>query len=84
VQARRRAGLLPTRSGCVRRDVRCFALSIYLLRAAAFMLERDKKSRDRAVYYVSSTDYVQHHYAPHEPEAVQFYSKVAARAHGPH
>eukprot|EP00051_Salpingoeca_urceolata_P009838 m.119456 g.119456 ORF g.119456 m.119456 type:complete len:485 (+) comp16472_c0_seq2:982-2436(+) len=48
--------------------------SVYCIEAGAAIL----KSRPQApsVYYLSTTDYVQHKYAPDEPEALEFYKKL--------
>ncbi len=47
-------------------------LSLFVLEAGVRILERDRPN----IMYLSLTDYVQHKYAPDEPDAVTFYKKL--------
>ncbi len=47
-------------------------LSLFVLEAGIRILERDRPD----ILYLSLTDYVQHKYAPGEPEAVEFYRRL--------
>ena len=47
-------------------------LSLFVLEAGIKLL----KDRRPDVLYLSLTDYVQHKYAPHEPEALDFYTRL--------
>jgi phosphonoacetate hydrolase len=55
-------------------------ISIYALAMGHKLLELDSKAAtpQPALYYLSTTDYVQHKWAPGEPQANDFYSKVDA------
>ncbi len=50
-------------------------LSLLVLEAGIRLLERDRPD----LLYLSLTDWVQHKYAPHEPEAMRFYRELDAR-----
>ena len=50
-------------------------LSLLVLEAGIRLLERDRPD----MLYLSLTDWVQHKYAPHEPEAMRFYRELDAR-----
>ena len=50
-------------------------LSLLVLEAGIRLLERDRPH----LLYLSLTDWVQHKYAPHEPEAMRFYRELDAR-----
>jgi phosphonoacetate hydrolase len=50
-------------------------LSLFVLEAGIKLLERDRPD----LLYLSLTDWVQHKYAPHEPEALRFYRELDAR-----
>jgi phosphonoacetate hydrolase len=47
-------------------------LSLFVLEAGVRILERDRPD----ILYLSLTDWVQHKYAPGEPEAIEFYRKL--------
>jgi phosphonoacetate hydrolase len=47
-------------------------LSLFVLEAGVRILRRDRPD----ILYLSLTDYVQHKYAPGEPEAIEFYRKI--------
>ena len=47
-------------------------LSLFVLEAGIRILERDRPD----ILYLSLTDYIQHKYAPGEPEAVEFYRRI--------
>ena len=52
-------------------------ISVYCLEAGLRLIERmQQQSDDPIVAYLSTTDFVQHKYAPDEPEALDFYEKV--------
>jgi phosphonoacetate hydrolase len=50
-------------------------LSLFVLEAGIRILERDRPD----ILYLSLTDYIQHKYAPEEPEAIRFYKEIDAR-----
>jgi phosphonoacetate hydrolase len=50
-------------------------LSLFVLDAGIRLLERNRPD----LLYLSLTDWVQHKYAPHEPEAMRFYRELDAR-----
>jgi len=50
-------------------------LSLFVLEAGIKLLERDRPD----LLYLSLTDWVQHKYAPHEPEAKRFYQELDRR-----
>ena len=50
-------------------------LSLFVLEAGIRILERDRPD----ILYLSLTDYIQHKYAPHEPEAIRFYQELDTR-----
>lgn len=50
-------------------------LSLFVLEAGIRLLERDRPD----LLYLSLTDWVQHKYAPAEPEALRFYRELDAR-----
>ena len=50
--------------------------SLYVLRAGVALLE----NRMADFLYLSTTDYIQHRFAPHAPEAVEFYAGIDAEA----
>ena len=50
-------------------DMYSMELSLFVLEAGIRLLERDRPD----LLYLSLTDWVQHKYAPHEPEAKRFY-----------
>jgi phosphonoacetate hydrolase len=56
-------------------DLYSMELSLFVLEAGARLLERDRPD----LVYLSLTDWVQHKYAPHEPEAKRFYREIDAR-----
>eukprot|EP00939_MAST-03C_sp_MAST-3C-sp1_P002631 g2631.t1 len=52
-------------------------ISIYCMEAGLRLIERLKDRSDKPIVaYLSTTDFVQHKFAPDEPEALDFYSKV--------
>ena len=53
-------------------DVYSAELSLFVFEAAARILERDRPD----IMYLSTTDYVQHKYAPGTPEIDDFYGKM--------
>jgi phosphonoacetate hydrolase len=55
-------------------DMYSMELSLFVLEAGARLLERDRPE----LMYLSLTDYVQHKYAPGEPEANRFYQALDA------
>ena len=55
-------------------DVYSAGLSLFAFEAAIRLLERDRPD----VMYISTTDYVQHKYAPGTPEINDFYGKMDA------
>jgi len=50
--------------------------SLYVLRAGVALLENGMAD----FLYLSTTDYIQHRFAPHAPEAVEFYAGIDAEA----
>ncbi|MCC7483667.1 MAG: phosphonoacetate hydrolase [Burkholderiales bacterium] len=55
-------------------DMYSMELSLFVLEAGIRLLERDRPD----ILYLSLTDWVQHKYAPHEPEAGRFYREIDA------
>jgi phosphonoacetate hydrolase len=55
-------------------DMYSMELSLFVLEAGIRLLERDRPD----LMYLSLTDWVQHKYAPHEPEAKRFYRALDA------
>ncbi|HTQ76917.1 MAG TPA: phosphonoacetate hydrolase [Burkholderiales bacterium] len=53
-------------------DMYSMELSLFVLEAGIRLLERDRPD----LLYLSLTDWVQHKYAPHEPEALRFYAAL--------
>jgi phosphonoacetate hydrolase len=53
-------------------DMYSMELSLFVLEAGVRILKRDRPD----IVYLSLTDYIQHKYAPGEPEAVEFYRKI--------
>jgi phosphonoacetate hydrolase len=53
-------------------DMYSMELSLLVLEAGIRLLERDRPD----LLYLSLTDWVQHKYAPHEPEALRFYAAL--------
>jgi phosphonoacetate hydrolase len=58
--------------GMPRPDMYSMELSLFVLEAGIRILERDRPD----ILYLSLTDYVQHKYAPGEPEAIEFYRRI--------
>jgi phosphonoacetate hydrolase len=56
-------------------DMYSMALSLFVLDAGVKLLEQ----AHRDILYLSLTDYVQHKYAPEEPEARRFYQEIDKR-----
>jgi phosphonoacetate hydrolase len=56
-------------AGMPQPDIYSMELSLFVLEAGIRLLERDRPD----LLYLSLTDWVQHKYAPHEPEAMRFY-----------
>ncbi len=56
-------------------DMYSMELSLFVLEAGIRLLERDRPD----LLYLSLTDWVQHKYAPEEPEARRFYREIDAR-----
>lgn len=56
-------------------DMYSMELSLFVLEAGIRLLERDRPD----LLYLSLTDWVQHKYAPPEPEAMRFYRELDAR-----
>jgi phosphonoacetate hydrolase len=60
--------------GMAQPDMYSMELSLFVLEAGIRLLERDRPD----LMYLSLTDWVQHKYAPHEPEAQRFYRALDA------
>jgi phosphonoacetate hydrolase len=58
--------------GMPKPDMYSMELSLFVLEAGVRILERDRPD----ILYLSLTDWVQHKYAPGEPEAIEFYRKL--------
>lgn len=58
--------------GMPKPDMYSMELSLFVLEAGVRILERDRPD----ILYLSLTDWVQHKYAPGEPEAIEFYRKI--------
>lgn len=58
--------------GMPKPDMYSMELSLFVLEAGIRILERDRPD----ILYLSLTDWVQHKYAPGEPEAIDFYRKI--------
>ncbi len=58
--------------GMAQPDMYSMELSLFVLEAGIKLLERDRPD----LLYLSLTDWVQHKYAPHEPEAKRFYQAL--------
>ena len=56
-------------------DMYSMELSLFVFEAGIKLLERER----RDLMYLSLTDWVQHKYAPHEPEAKRFYTEIDRR-----
>jgi phosphonoacetate hydrolase len=56
-------------------DMYSMELSLFVLEAGVRLLERERPD----LLYLSLTDWVQHKYAPHEPEARRFYQEIDRR-----
>ncbi len=56
-------------------DMYSMELSLFVLEAGVRLLQRDRPD----LLYLSLTDWVQHKYAPHEPEARRFYQEIDRR-----
>jgi phosphonoacetate hydrolase len=56
-------------------DMYSMELSLFVLDAGIKLLERER----RDLMYLSLTDYIQHKYAPQEPEAKRFYQEIDRR-----
>jgi phosphonoacetate hydrolase len=61
--------------GAPQPDMYSMELSLFVLDAGIRLLE----TGHRDIMYLSLTDYVQHKYAPHEPEAKRFYHEIDRR-----
>ena len=61
-------------AGMPQPDMYSMELSLFVLEAGIRLLERDRPD----LMYLSLTDWVQHKYAPHEPEAKRFYRALDA------
>jgi len=61
--------------GMAQPDMYSMELSLFVLEAGIKLLQRDRPD----LLYLSLTDYVQHKYAPHEPEAKRFYQELDRR-----
>jgi phosphonoacetate hydrolase len=61
--------------GAPQPDMYSMELSLFVLDAGIKLLERDRPN----LMYLSLTDYVQHKYAPSEPEARRFYQELDHR-----
>jgi phosphonoacetate hydrolase len=61
--------------GAPQPDMYSMELSLFVLDAGIKLLEQSH----RDIMYLSLTDYVQHKYAPHEPEARRFYQELDRR-----
>jgi phosphonoacetate hydrolase len=61
--------------GMAQPDMYSMELSLFVLEAGIRLLERDRPD----LLYLSLTDWVQHKYAPHEPEAKRFYQALDRR-----
>jgi phosphonoacetate hydrolase len=61
--------------GMAQPDMYSMGLSLFVLEAGIRLLERDRPD----LMYLSLTDWVQHKYAPEEPEAKRFYREIDAR-----
>lgn len=61
--------------GAPQPDMYSMELSLFVLDAGIKLLERSH----RDIMYLSLTDWVQHKYAPHEPEARRFYQELDRR-----
>jgi phosphonoacetate hydrolase len=59
-------------AGMPQPDMYSAELSLFVLEAGIKLLERDRPT----ISYLSLTDFIQHKYAPHEPEAQAFYRKL--------
>ena len=58
--------------GMPKPDMYSMDLSLFVLEAGVRILKRDRPD----ILYLSLTDYIQHKYAPGEPEAIEFYRKI--------
>ena len=58
--------------GMPKPDMYSMELSLFVLEAGVRILERDRPD----ILYLSLTDYIQHKYAPGEPEAIEFYRRI--------
>ena len=58
--------------GMPKPDMYSMELSLFVLEAGVRILARDRPD----ILYLSLTDYIQHKYAPGEPEAIEFYRKL--------
>jgi phosphonoacetate hydrolase len=61
--------------GMAQPDMYSMELSLFVLEAGVRLLERERPD----LLYLSLTDWVQHKYAPHEPEARRFYQEIDRR-----
>src|SRR5215510_13365311 len=61
--------------GMAQPDMYSMELSLFVLEAGIRLLERDRPD----LMYLSLTDWVQHKYAPDEPEAKRFYREIDSR-----
>ena len=62
-------------TGMAQPDMYSMELSMFVLEAGIRLLERERPD----LMYLSLTDWVQHKYAPAEPEAKRFYREIDAR-----
>jgi phosphonoacetate hydrolase len=62
-------------TGMEQPDMYSMELSLFVLEAGIRLLERERPD----LMYLSLTDWVQHKYAPEEPEAKRFYREIDAR-----
>ena len=66
---------VPALVGMPQPSIYSMELSLFVLEAGIRLLERDRPD----LMYLSLTDWVQHKYAPEEPEAKRFYREIDAR-----